>query len=97
MVATKRGGKGKGPGAWQSSAAYQTCLVQIVAARKLASLTQRALAEKMGKSPSWIAKIEMKERRLDLVEFIAIARALGLKEADLLKAITAKLPKQLDV
>jgi transcriptional regulator with XRE-family HTH domain len=60
-------------------------------------MTQRQLAAKLGKPPSWVAKIEGKERRVDLVEFIAIARAIGMKERDLLDEISASLPKRLDV
>lgn len=92
-----RGGKGKGPGAWQSSTAYQSALRQIVEARKAAGMTQRDLAEKLGKKPSWVGKIETKERRIDLLEFIAIARAIGLKEADLLRAIAATLPRRIEI
>lgn len=92
-----RGGKGKGPGAWQSSAAYQTALKHLVEARKSAGMTQRDVATALGKPPSWIARIESKERRMDLIEFVAIARALGSKEADLLRNITAALPKRIEI
>jgi transcriptional regulator with XRE-family HTH domain len=37
---------------------------------------QQKLAEKLGKLQSFVAKYEGGERRIDLVEFIAIARAL---------------------
>lgn len=50
-----------------------------------------------GKPPSWIARIESKERRLDVVEFIALARALKLKEVDLLRTISTDLPKKLEI
>jgi len=96
-VATKRGGKGKGPGTWQTSAAYRTAIIKLVAARDAAGLTQRDLAARLGKPPSWVAKIEGRERRLDLLEFIAIARALGLKEVDLLREIVRVMPKMIDV
>jgi transcriptional regulator with XRE-family HTH domain len=92
-----RGGKGKGPGTWQSSAAYQTALDAIIAVRKSSGMTQRDVAKALDKPPSWVAKIESKERRLDLVEFIAIARALKMKEADLLRAVSAALPRRLDI
>lgn len=92
-----RGGKGKGPGAWQRSVAYRTVLTKLVEARKSAGLTQRDVALALGKPPSWIARVESKERRLDVVEFIALARALKLKELDLLRAISADLPKKLEI
>lgn len=96
VVAKGRGGKGKGPGAWQTSKAYELAIATIVAARKEAGLTQRNVVEVLGKEPSWLAKIEKKERRMDLIEFIALSRALRIKEVDLLKAIIAVLPKQLE-
>jgi transcriptional regulator with XRE-family HTH domain len=96
-VAAVRGGKGKGPGAWQSSAAYGIALSKIVEARNEAGMTQRDLAEALGKPPSWVGKIESKERRIDLIEFIAVARAVGLKEADLFRVISANLPKRIEI
>jgi transcriptional regulator with XRE-family HTH domain len=49
----------------------------MVGARKAAGLTQHALALRLKKPQSFVAKYEGGERRLDVVEFIAIARALG--------------------
>ena len=46
-----------------------------------------ALAEKLGSPQSFVAKVEGGERRLDLVEFIAIARALEADPLDLLARI----------
>ena len=92
-----RGGKGKGPGAWQSSAAYRVVLKQVVEARKAAGMTQRDVAKVLNKPPSWIARIESKERRMDLIEFVAIARALGLKEVELFREIAAALPRRVDI
>ena len=51
----------------------------LVASRREAELTQAQLAERLGKPPSFIAKIEIGERRLDVVEFAAIAKALKLE------------------
>jgi transcriptional regulator with XRE-family HTH domain len=58
----------------------------MVGARKAAGLTQHALARRLKKPQSFVAKYEGGERRLDVVEFIAIARALG---ADPLKLMAA--------
>src|SRR5712664_3336853 len=49
----------------------------MVRARKAAGLTQQALAVRLKKPQSFVAKYEGGERRLDVVEFIAITRALG--------------------
>ncbi len=96
-VASKRGGKGRGPGAWQTSTAYRALLKKLVEARDAAGLTQRDLAAKLGKQPSWIAKIEGRERRLDVIEYIAICRALGIDEGLFLNEISGALPRRLEI
>jgi transcriptional regulator with XRE-family HTH domain len=62
---------------WVTSPAYKTAVAILVEARTRAGLTQRELAVRLKRPPSFVAKIEIGERRLDLIEFIAIARALG--------------------
>ena len=47
------------------------------AARNDAGLTQTALAHKLGKPQSFVAKYEGGERRLDVIEFLAVAEAIG--------------------
>jgi transcriptional regulator with XRE-family HTH domain len=59
------------------SAEYARLVETLVAARKSAGIRQQALAKKLGRPQSFIAKYEGGERRVDAVEFIAIVRALG--------------------
>ena len=61
----------------------------MVGARKAAGLTQHALARLLKKPQSFVAKYEGGERRLDVVEFIAIARALGADPLRLMAALVA--------
>jgi transcriptional regulator with XRE-family HTH domain len=49
----------------------------LVSARQHAGLTQRDLAETLKRPHSFIGRIEAGERRVDVVEFIEIARVLG--------------------
>jgi transcriptional regulator with XRE-family HTH domain len=58
----------------------------MIGARKAAGLTQHALALRLKKPQSFVAKYEGGERRLDVVEFIRIARALGTDPLKLLSA-----------
>src|SRR6266446_2318317 len=60
----------------------------MVRARKAAGLTQHALALRLKKPQSFVAKYEGGERRLDVVEFIVIARSL---DVDPLKLMTMLL------
>jgi transcriptional regulator with XRE-family HTH domain len=49
----------------------------LVARRKAAGLTQPVVAQRLGKPPSFVAKYELGDRRLDLLEFLEIADAIG--------------------
>ena len=49
----------------------------LMKARKAAGLTQQKLAKRLGKPQSFVAKYEGGERRLDVLEFLSVARALG--------------------
>ena len=56
---------------------YERLIALLVAVRKKADIRQQALAKKLGKPQSFVAKYEGGERRIDLIEFIAIVRAVG--------------------
>jgi transcriptional regulator with XRE-family HTH domain len=56
---------------------YARLIGALVAVRHSAGVRQQALAKKLGRPQSFVAKYEGGERRIDVVEFIAIARALG--------------------
>jgi transcriptional regulator with XRE-family HTH domain len=56
---------------------YERLIALLVAVRKKAAVRQQALAKKLGKPQSFVAKYEGGERRIDLIEFIAIVRAVG--------------------
>ncbi|MCK1303793.1 helix-turn-helix transcriptional regulator [Bradyrhizobium sp. 24] len=64
------------------SAEYARLIAALVAVRKDAGIRQQVLAKKLGRPQSFIAKYEGGERRIDVVEFIEIIRAL---DADPLK------------
>lgn len=56
-------------------------------ARNDAGLTQEQLADKLGRPQSFVAKYEGGERRLDVIEFIAICRAIGIKPEKIIQKI----------
>lgn len=56
---------------------YRVIREKLVAMRKAAKLTHRQLAEKLGREHSFVWRIEQGERRLDLVEFFWVCRAMG--------------------
>lgn len=55
---------------------YEAFCRKLVTAREYAGLTQREVAELIGKSQSWVAQCERGQRRVDVVELKAIARAV---------------------
>ena len=63
----------------------------LIRARKKARLTQRQLADRLGKPQSFVAKYEGGERRLDVIEFVAIVLAIGDDPARLLRAFLKKV------
>jgi transcriptional regulator with XRE-family HTH domain len=64
---------------------YARFLALLKQARKDAGIVQQELADMLGKPQSFIAKVERGERRIDVIEFIAIARAIGRDPVRLLK------------
>jgi transcriptional regulator with XRE-family HTH domain len=71
---------------------YARLIAQLAAAREAADVRQTELAEKLGRHQSFIAKYEGGERRIDVVEFIAIAEALGADPVKLFKDFLAGKP-----
>ncbi|MFB4437835.1 helix-turn-helix domain-containing protein [Enterobacter hormaechei subsp. steigerwaltii] len=70
---------------------YQRVINALKKARKDKGITQAQLAAALGKPQSFIAKVESGERRLDVVEFVHLARLLEINFDQLLKEITTML------
>ena len=56
----------------------------LVLARKTADLTQSELAARLKRPQSFVSKYERGERRLDVIEFRAVACALGVNPVQFL-------------
>jgi len=61
------------------SRGHRALIAILVATRRDAQLTQRQLADRLQRPQSFVSKIEAGERRLDVVEFVAIAKALKVE------------------
>lgn len=59
----------------------------LIERRKAAGLTQTVLAQRLGKPPSYVAKYELGERRLDLLEFLDTAAAIGFDPGEVIRAL----------
>lgn len=55
----------------------------LVKTREEAGLTQRDLARILKRSQSFVGRFETGERRLDVVEFVAVAKALKVDPIEL--------------
>jgi transcriptional regulator with XRE-family HTH domain len=59
----------------------------MIKARKAAGLTQEDLARRLKKPQSFVAKFEGGERRVDVVEFLSITRAIGADPVRILRSL----------
>lgn len=59
----------------------------IIAARRSAKMSQRDLAARLGCLPSTIDRIESGQRRIDVVELVALAEALSVDPRALLEIV----------
>jgi transcriptional regulator with XRE-family HTH domain len=62
----------------------------LKAERKLAGLTQTVVAQRLRKPPSYVAKYEGGDRRLDLLEFLDVAFAIGFDPCRLIRRLLRK-------
>lgn len=76
---------------------HQYLVNTLVEARKKAGLTQTELAERLGKDQTFISLVERSQRRVDVLEFYAFAKALRVDPVDLFSALVRKLPDRVDI
>jgi len=70
---------------------YRIFTEALVAARRAAGVTQRELGARLGRDHTFVTKYEGRVRRLDVVEFLQVARALGLEPGEFLRALNSQL------
>jgi transcriptional regulator with XRE-family HTH domain len=66
---------------------YKRFCELLKARRKAADLTQTTVAQRLGKPPSYVAKYELGERRLDVLEYLDVAAAIGFDPCALIRAL----------
>ena len=72
--------------------AYRALLVWLRESRQAQRLSMRDVGLRMGIPHTWVGKIETGERRLDVLEYINLCRAIGLKPAHGLALVETNLP-----
>lgn len=66
---------------------YESFQKALVEARQSKRLTQAEIATRLKKPQSFVSKYESGERRLDVVEFLEVCRALSIKPNSILNKI----------
>ena len=62
---------------------HRALIAILVEARERAGLTQRDLAARLKRPHSFVGRIEASERRVDVIEFIEIARVMDVDPREL--------------
>jgi ribosome-binding protein aMBF1 (putative translation factor) len=70
------------------SRGHETLIKVLVEARGKAGMTQRDLAARIKRPHSFVGRMEAGERRIDVIEFIEIARVLGADPKELFGRLT---------
>lgn len=66
---------------------YERFRLLLVDARRECRLTQAQVAGRLHRPQSFVSKYERGERRLDVIEFVQVARVLGLDPCRFLQRI----------
>ena len=66
---------------------YETFRLLLIEARTSAGDTQVWLAKKLGRPQSYVSKYERGERRLDVIEFLNISRAMDIDPCELIRKL----------
>lgn len=61
--------------------------------RQARGLSQEQFAASIGSRQSFVAKIELRVRRLDVVELVVLARAMKVEAAELLRRVEEATPE----
>ncbi|MGB8287131.1 helix-turn-helix domain-containing protein [Rhizobium ruizarguesonis] len=63
---------------------HRALIALLVEKREASGLTQTELAEKLGEYQSFVARLESGQRRVDVIEFLELARILNFDPLDAL-------------
>ena len=69
----------------------------LMEAREKSGLTQAQLAERVGKDQTFISIIERGQRRVDVMEFVALANAMGADPIRLFADVMKRLPEKIAI
>lgn len=76
---------------WVDAEQYKVVGTCLAAARRRAKLTQQELAATLGKPQSFVSEYERGQRRVDVLELLTVAHALGADPIKLFRQIVAAI------
>ncbi len=76
---------------------YKLLLEMLIEARTRAGVTQVELAGRLGRPQPFISFVERGERRVDVIEFYAIMKALDADPEEAFRELISKLPNRLQI
>ncbi len=76
---------------------YAALRETLVKVRRKVGVTQVELAKRLGRPQQFVSKYELGDRRIDIVEFVAICRALRVDPKEAFALVLRRLPKSLDI
>lgn len=72
------------------TARHKKLCALLKAHRKAAELTQTVVADRLGRPPSYVAKYEGGDRRLDVLEYLDVAAAIGFDPCEVIRSLMRK-------
>jgi transcriptional regulator with XRE-family HTH domain len=71
-----------------SSRRHKTLVKWLREERIAKGLSQSDLAKCLGEHQSWVARLESGQRRLDVIELLIVAKAIGFDAAKMVRRLT---------
>ncbi|WP_292222452.1 helix-turn-helix transcriptional regulator [Mesorhizobium sp.] len=69
---------------------HKFLIAMLIERREASGLTQTELAARLGEYQSFVARLESGQRRVDVVEFIDLARILGFDPSAAIEKLAAE-------
>lgn len=69
---------------------HKSLIAMLIERREASGMTQTELAARLGEYQSFVARLESGQRRVDVVEFIDLAKILGFDPSAAIKRLAAE-------